>query len=186
MAAFAYDAINAQGLEISGEIHAPTSAPPASSCRRAGCCRRRWPSATPPASAGPRTRVQEGEAEVAAGLRPPARDDDRGRRQRRSGARDARGADRRQVSRRGDRRGPLRRRGRRDPLEGVRAASEGLQPPVRRDDRGGRVVGNARHRARPRRDADREGDADQAPRQGRDGLPGRRHHASHRSCSPSC
>ena len=120
-------------------------------------------------------RVQEGEAEGAAGLRAPVRDDDRGRRQRRPGARDARGADRRQVPRRGDRRRPLRRRGRRHPLEGAGAASEGVQPPLRRDGRGRRVVGNARHRARPRGGADREGDADQAARQGSDGLSHRRH-----------
>ena len=78
-----------------------------------------------------------------------------------------------------------------DPVQGARAASEGVQPPVRRDGRGGRVVGNPRHRARPDRDPDREGDEDQAPRQERDDLPDRRAHLrdarSRRSCcSSSC
>ena len=36
---------------------------------------------------------------------------------------------------------------------------ERLQPPLRRDGGGGRVLGNAGHGARPRRDPDREGDA---------------------------
>ena len=51
-------------------------------------------------------------------------------------------------------------------------APEGLQPPVSsRDGRGRRVAGTPRLGARPDRHADREGDADQAPCQGRDGLP---------------
>ena len=43
-----------------------------------------------------------------------------------------------------------------------------------RDGRGGRVVGNARHSPRPRRDADREGDEARAAREERDDLPGGR------------
>ena len=49
-----------------------------------------------------------------------------------------------------------------------------FRPALRRDGRGGRVVGNAGHRPRPRRDADREGNEAQAPREGRDDLPDRR------------
>ena len=176
MAAFAYDAINAQGLEISGVVHAPDFGAAREQLQMRGL---------QPAGAGRawrrrraqgRRRVQEGQAEVAAGVRPPVRDDDRGRRQRRRGARHARGADGRQAPGRGDRRRALRDRGRRHPLEGARAAPEGLQPAVRRHGRGRGVVGNARHRARPRRRADREGDADQATRQGSHGLPGGRDH----------
>ena len=157
----------------------------ANSCSCADSCLSRWTSVAPPGAQG-RRRVQEGQAEIAAGVLAPVRDDDRGRRQRRRGARHARGADGRQVPGRGDRRRPLRDRGRRHPLEGARAASEGLQPAVRRHGRGRRVVGNARHRARPRRRPDREGDADQATGQVGDGLPGGRDHVRVASCSRSC
>ena len=75
----------------------------------------------------------------------------------------------------GDRRGPLGRRGGNGAVEGVRPSSEGLQPAVRGDDRGGRVVRHPRQRARPHRDPDREGEHAQAPREERDGLPARRH-----------
>ena len=175
MAAFAYDAINAQGLEISGVIHAPDLSAAREQLQTRGLLPQSLAERTRRRRARGRERIQEGEAEVAAGLRAPVRDDDRGRRERRRGARDARGADRRQVPGGGDRRRSLGGRGRRHPLEGAGAAPEGLQPPVRRDGRGRRVVGDARHRPRPRRDADREGDADQAARQGRDGLSGGRH-----------
>ena len=76
----------------------------------------------------------------------------------------------------GDRRGARRRRVRNDPLARPRRAPEHLRPPLRRDDRGRRGVGNARPCARPAGRADREGDADQAPREGRDDLPDRRPH----------
>ena len=95
MAAFTYDAINAQGLESPARSTRPTPRRP-SSCARADCWRSRCPSARRPARAA-RGRVQEGQAEVAPDLRAAARDDDRGRRERRRGVRDPRGADRRQV-----------------------------------------------------------------------------------------
>ncbi len=95
--------------------------------------------------------------------------------QRRRGARHARGADRRQVPERGRRRGARRRRVGPHPLQGARAPPEGVQPPLRLDGGSRRVVGNPRHRARPRRDPDREGHEAAAPRQGRDGLPDGRH-----------
>ena len=55
-------------------------------------------------------------------------------------------------------------------------ASEVFSPPVHRDGRGRRGRRRPRRRPRPRRDPDREGAADQAPRQGRDDLPVRRAH----------
>ena len=122
----------------------------------------------------PALEVQEGQAEVAPGLRAPAGDDDRGRRQRRRRARHARGADGRQVPGRDDRRGTGGRRVGAGALAGAGAASEGLQPALHLDGRGGRVVGHARRGARPRRDADREGDAAEAARARGDDLPGRR------------
>ena len=51
---------------------------------------------------------------------------------------------------------------------------ERLQPPLHRDGRGRRGCRRARHGPRPRRDPDREGAEDQAPGQGRDDLPDRR------------
>ncbi len=56
------------------------------------------------------------------------------------------------------------------------SAPEGVQPPLRRDDRGGRGIGNTRHRPRPHRDPDREGDEAQAAGEERDDLPERRAH----------
>ena len=53
MAAFAYDAINAQGLEISGVIHAPDLGAAREQLQMRGLLPSRWPSAPPPASAGP-------------------------------------------------------------------------------------------------------------------------------------
>ena len=116
-------------------------------------------------------RVQEDQAEVAPDLLAPVRDDDRGRPERRQRARDPRAADRRQVPRRGHPRAARRRRGRHAALAGDGAPPEGVQPPLRLDGRGRRGGRNPRHRARPGRVPDREGDDDQAPRQGRDDLP---------------
>ena len=110
MAEFTYDAINAQGLLTSGSV----SAPDLDSAREQLQSRGLLPSALSekPAAgeAGMRQHVQGGQAEVAPDLRPPARDDDRGGRERRRRARHARGADRRQVPARGRRRGARRRR----------------------------------------------------------------------------
>ena len=66
---------------------------------------------------------------------------------------------------------PRGRRGRPPALGGDGAPPEGVQPSLRRDGRGGRGRRHPRHRARPRRAADREGAEDQAAREGRDGLP---------------
>ena len=52
MAAFAYDAINAQGLESSGVIHAPDVSTAREQLQARGLLPTRWPSATPQASAG--------------------------------------------------------------------------------------------------------------------------------------
>ena len=186
MAAFAYDAINAQGLEISGVIHAPDVSAAREQLQTRGLLPHSLAERSAAGERGAASAFKKVKPKslqifarqfatmIGAGVSVVA------------GARDARGADRRQVPRRGDRRRPLRRRGRRHPLEGAGAASEGLQPPVRRDGRGRRVVGNARHRARPRGDADREGDADQAARQGSDGLSRPSSSRSRRSCSRSC
>src|SRR5215203_4982643 len=112
MAAFTYDAINAQGFELSGEIYAPDLSSAREQLRSRGLL--------------PQRRVQEGEGEVAAGVLAPARDDDRGRRQRGRSARDARRADGRQVPRRRDRRCPRRGRGRNGALDGARATPQGV------------------------------------------------------------
>ena len=60
--------------------------------------------------------------------------------------------------------------------EAMAQASGRLLAPLHRDGRGRRGRRRPRHRARPRRDPDREGAADQAPRQGRDDLPDGRAH----------
>ena len=115
-------------------------------------------------------RLQEGQAEDAADLLAPVRDDDRGGSQHRRGARDPRAADRRPLLRH-RRQGAARRRRRRPPpLAGDAAASEDLRPPLRLDGRGGRGGGNPGRGARPRRVPDREVHADQTPRQGSDAL----------------
>ena len=89
-------------------------------------------------------------------------------------ARHPRAADRRQGAGRRDQRGALRRRGRHAPLAGDGAPPERVRPPLHLDDRGRRGSGHPRHRPRPGRDPDREGDEDPAPREGRDDLPARR------------
>ena len=150
MASFTYDAINAQGVLLTRRD--PRGRPH----RRQGAAARARPAAAG-AEGAPGQRSRRGRTtfkkvkpQLAPDLLAPARHDDRVRRERRAGVRDARAADRRQVPARDHRRDPLRRRSRDDPVQGVRAASEGLQPPVRGDDRVRRVVGNPRHRARPR------------------------------------
>src|SRR5215210_5060314 len=116
-------------------------------------------------------RLQEDQAEDAADLLAPVRDHDRGRPERRQLARDPRRADRRSVLRPRDQGDPRRRRGWAAAVASTRPPPEDLQPPLRRDGRGRRGRRNPRHGARPRRLPDREGDADQAPRQGRDDVP---------------
>ena len=173
MTTFSYQAINAQGIELKGELHAPDLEAARDLLRQRGLL---------PEEArvdGVEDRdtpgcLQQGRREVAADLLPPVRDPDRGGRERRELALDPPGADGEQEPREGDRRGARRRRVRDDPVARPRRAPEHLRPPLRRDDRGRRGVGNARPRARPARRADREGDADQAPREGRDDLPDRR------------
>ena len=164
MAAFTYDAINAQGLESSGVIHAPDTVAATEQLQARGLLARSLSERAAIGEDGAALEVQEGQAEVAPDLRAPAGDDDRGGRQRRRRARHARGADGRQVP--APRRSPrCARTSSRDWCSrGAGAASEGLQPALRLDGRGGRVVGHARRGARPRRDADREGDAAEAAR----------------------
>ena len=174
MAAYAYSAINVQGLEVTGEIHATDTAAAREQLRSRGLLPQTLTEQAARRRGRFRGQVQEGQAEVAADLCAADRDDDRGGSQRRPGARDPRGADGRRVPRGGHRRASLGRRGRDGALRGVRSASQGVQPAVHRDDRGRRVVRHARPGPRPRGDADREGDADQAARQGRDGLSDRR------------
>ena len=158
MAAFTYDAINAQGLRLSGEIHAADLIAAREQLRARGLLpqalkerpasgeggKARFKKVKPKSlqvfSRQLATMIEAGVSVVQAFATLEQQTDDKYLRQ--VIARD-----------------PLRRRGRHGPLEGVRAAPEGLQPAVRGDDRGGRVVGNARHRARPHRDPDREGDA---------------------------
>ena len=171
MAAYAYSAINSVGVESLGEIHAPDPSSAREQLRVRGLLATRLDELPRPARSRRRTRVQEGQAEVAPDLLAPVRDDDRGGPERRRRARDPRAADRRQVPRRRHPRATRRRRGRPAALAGDGAPPEGLQPALRLDGRGGRGGRNPRHRARPRRVPDREGDADQAPRQGRDDLP---------------
>ena len=94
MAAFSYNAINVDGIEQSGEIHAPTPTRRASSSasrparREAGRAARQRRGRRP-------HRLQEDQAEVAPDLLAPVRDDDRGRPERRLRARDPRAANRR-------------------------------------------------------------------------------------------
>ena len=186
MASFTYDAINAQGLLLSGEIHAADLIAAREQLRARGLLRAGAEGA-PGQQRRRRMTLQEGQAEVAPDLLAPARDDDRGRASTSSQAFvDARAADRRQVPAPGHRRDPLRRRGGHDPLAGVRAAPEGLQPALRGDDRSRRVVGHARQRARPPRDPDREGDAAQAPREVARWSTRSSSSPSRRSCSSSC
>ncbi len=63
-----------------------------------------------------------------------------------------------------------RRRGRTSPLRGHGTASARLHEPLHLDGRGRRGRRHSRHRARARGDPDREGNGDQASRQGRDGV----------------
>ena len=174
MAAFTYEAINAQGLESSGVIHAPDPSTASELLQARGLLAQLTRRARRGGRGRAALQVQEGQAEVAADLRAPAGDDDRGGRERRPGPRHARGADRRRLPRRDARRRALGRRVGPRAVACARPASEGVRPALRLDGRGGRVVGHARRGARPGRDADREGDAAEAARAGRDGLPGRR------------
>ena len=119
-----------------GRSTPPTSAPRASSSRRAGSCRKRSQSRRPPA-AGARqafkkikpkslqifsrqlaTMIEAGVSVVAALVTLEEQTDDK-------------------YLQEVDRRRSLRRRERGHPLEGPRAASEGLQPAVRLDGAGG-------------------------------------------------
>ena len=159
------------GSSRSARSTRPISRRPASSCASAACSPSSLDELPGERRGGVAHRLQEDQAEVAADLLAPVRDDDRGGPERRQRARDPRAADRRQVPRRRDQGAPRRRRGRPAALAGDGAPPEGLQPPLRLDGRGRRGGRHPRHGARPRRLPDREGDADQAPRQGRDDLP---------------
>ena len=166
MAAFTYDAINAQGLESSGVIHAPDTIAATEQLQARGLLARSLSERAASGEDGARTTfkkvkpkslqifarqlatmIEAGVSVVAALVTLEEQTDDK-------------------YLRRDDRRGSLGRRGGPGALARARAAPEGLQPALRLDGRGGRVVGNARRRARPRRDADREGDAAQAARAG--------------------
>ena len=170
MASFAYTAINAEGLELDGEINAPDLSAAREALRVRGLLALDLDEQAS-STRGPARRRQEGQAEDPPDLLAPVRDDDRGGPERRHRARHPRGADRGPEVRRGDRRGARRRRGRAHALRGARAPPEDLLAPLRLDGRGRRGGRNPRRRARPRRLPDREGDADQAPREGRDDVP---------------
>ena len=177
MPSFAYSAINSQGVEHSGEIQAPdlyggTRRAPRQRAARADD--RRAHGAGVPRGADVHGHRREGQAEVPADLLAPVRDDDRSGSLGRHGARDPRAADRRQGAREDHRRRARAGRRRVAPLGGDVALPGCLQPPVHRDGRGRRGRRRSRCRARPGRDADREGGEDQAPGQGRDDLPVRR------------
>ena len=171
MAAFAYSAINAQGLELKGEIHAPDLAAAREQLRIRGLLARKLNELPASGDDGVRsvfkavkpkslqifsrqfaTMIDAGLNVVSALVILEEQTDD---------------AYLAAVVQRAARR----RRGRAAALAGDGAAPEGVQPPLRLDGRSRRGRRHPRHRPRPRRVPDREGDADQAPRQGRDDLP---------------
>src|SRR6266508_3309287 len=157
MAAFAYSAINAQGLELSGEIHAPDPGAAQEQLRIRGLLARKLDELPASGEDGVRsvfkavkpkslqifsrqfaTMIEAGLNVVGALVILEEQTDDK------------------YLA---------------EVVAELRADVEGGQPPVRVDGRGRRGGRNSRHRARPRRLPDREGNADQAPRQGRDDLP---------------
>src|SRR4029450_6026837 len=107
MAAFTYDAINAQGIELSGEIHAPDLAAAREQLQTRGLLPHSLSERTTRRAGGARTALQDATPEEPPGLLPPAGDDDRGRRQRCRRSRHAGGTDGGQVPPRGHRRDPV-------------------------------------------------------------------------------
>ena len=96
MPQFAYSAINAQGNELSGEIHAADLSSARDVLLNGGLLAERIAEIKSAAGADKKKSgmfAEEGAAEVAAGLLAPVRDDDRGRPLGRDRARDPRGAD---------------------------------------------------------------------------------------------
>src|SRR5215212_4477082 len=111
MAAFAYSAINAQGLELKGEIHATDPAAAREQLRIRGLLARKLNELPASGDNGVRS-VFKAVKPKSPDLLAPVRDDDRRRPQRRGCAGDPRGADRRRVPG-GGREGATRRRRRR-------------------------------------------------------------------------
>ena len=170
MAAFTYDAINAQGLQLKGEIHAADVVSAQEQLRSRGLLAQNLVERRAKGETGARTAfkkvkakslqvffrqlatmIEAGVSVVAALVTLEEQTDDKYLREVIAEIRSDVEAGMVLST-------------------GVRAAPEGVQPPVRLADRGGRVVGHARRGARPGGDADREGDAAQAPRPGRDDL----------------
>ena len=159
MAAYAYNAINSAGVETAGELHAPDDASArASSCASAACSPPGCRSCDASGEASARTAFKKVKPKslqifsrqfatmIEAGLNVVGalvileeQTDDKYL-------------------------GDVIREVRADVEGGMLLSQamarhpEGVQPPVRRDGRGRRGGGNPRHRARPRRVPDREGD----------------------------
>ena len=83
MAAFSYSAINASGLELTGELHAPDLAGAREQLRVRGLLANSLNELAASGDDSAPERLQEGQAEDAADLLAPVRDDDRGRPERR-------------------------------------------------------------------------------------------------------
>ena len=193
MASYAYTAINAEGLELRGEVQAPTrdgrprGAPRAGPPRRAAHRAARTALRGAPAR-GSRPRRRHGLRGEGVKTRSlqvfsrPVRDDDRRRSERRHVARHLEDQTD-DSSSQGDRRGARGRRARRAPVRGARPPPEGVLPDLHLDGRGGRGGRHPGRGPRPARHPDREGGEPEAPREGRDGLPDR---SSSRSRSSSC
>ena len=179
MASYAYTAINAAGLELTGEVQAPTAAAAREQLRvqgllaeflnevsaAGGACRERRLLDTQ------RPLAREGrQAARSSGVLPAVRDHDRRGPERRHGAHHPRGADRRHATRRRDRRRAERRRRRGVSVSGAGQAPEDLLAHLRLDGRGRRGGRHPRRRPRPARHPDREGGEPEAPGQGRHGL----------------
>ena len=176
MPSFAYSAINSQGVELSGEIQAADLAAARDALRGNGLLAQRLEEITSAvASSGGSflgikakkgvkskslqifsrqfaTMIEAGLSVVTALVILEQQTEDVGARR-----------DHRRRARAGGRR--------RAALRGDRGASGCVLAPLHRDGRGRRGCRCPRRRARPRRDPDREGREDQAPRQGRDDLP---------------
>src|SRR5215213_2933378 len=164
MAAFAYSAINAQGLELKGEIHAPDPVAAREQLRIRGLLARKLNELPASGDNGVRsvfkavkpkslqifsrqfaTMIDAGLNVVGALVILEEQTDDA-----------YLAAVVKEL---------------RADVAGDGAAPEGVQPALRVDGRGRRGRRHPGHRPRPRRVPDRKGDADQAPRQGRDDLP---------------
>ena len=113
MTTFTYHAINAQGVELKGELHAPDLDAARDQLRQRGLLPQQLASSAGEDGERGQARFKKVDAEVAADLLAPVRNDDRGGRERRQRVRrrsSSRPSDKYLAP--GDRRDPLRRRGR--------------------------------------------------------------------------